>query len=39
MAGKISRDTIDAVLNTSVIASVVGEYTRLEKRYGNEWWG
>ncbi|MCR5290858.1 MAG: DNA primase [Treponema sp.] len=39
MAGIISRDTIDAVLNTSDIVSVVGEYTRLEKRSGNDWWG
>ena len=36
MAGFISEETIEAVTNTSDIISVVGEYTKLERRGGNE---
>ena len=36
--GRISSETIDAVNKRSDIVSVVGEYTRLEKR-GSDWWG
>ncbi|HNY23117.1 MAG TPA: CHC2 zinc finger domain-containing protein, partial [Treponemataceae bacterium] len=36
--GRISGETIDAVNKRSDIVSVVGEYTRLEKR-GSDWWG
>ena len=39
MAGFISKDTIDSVLNFTDIISVVGEYTKLERRSGNDWWG
>ena len=39
MAGFISEDTIEAVTNTSDIISVVGEYTKLERRGGNDFWG
>ena len=39
MAGYISQETIDAILNTTDIVSVVGEYTRLERRGGNDFWG
>jgi len=39
MAGFISQETIDAILNTTDIISTVGEYTRLERRGGNDWWG
>ncbi|MBP3710551.1 MAG: DNA primase [Treponema sp.] len=39
MAGLISRDTIDAVHTTSDIIAIVGEYTKLTKRSGNDWWG
>lgn len=38
MAGFISKDTIDAVKAKSDIVSVIGEYTRLERR-GADWWG
>lgn len=39
MAGFISKETIDAVLNTTDIVITVGEYTKLEHRGGNDWWG
>jgi len=39
MAGFISNETIDAILNTTDIVAVVGEYTKLERRGGNDWWG
>ena len=39
MAGYISNDTIEAILNTTDIVSVVGEYTKLERRSGNDYWG
>lgn len=39
MAGFISEETIDAILNTTDIISTVGEYTRLERRSGNDYWG
>ncbi len=39
MAGYISNETIEQVLNTTDIVSVIGEYTRLERRSGNDWWG
>jgi DNA primase len=38
MGGLISRDTIEAVQNSSDIISVIGEYTKLERR-GNDYWG
>ncbi len=38
MAGIISRDSIEAILRSSDMASIVGEYTRLERR-GNALWG
>ena len=38
MAGRISQETIDAVIRNSDIVGIVGEYTRLQKR-GNDWWG
>ncbi len=37
--GFISKETIDAILNTTDIVAVVGEYTKLERRGGNDWWG
>ena len=37
--GYISNETIDAVLNTTDIISTIGEYTKLERRGGNDWWG
>ena len=39
MASFISQDTIEAVHNMSDIVSIVGEYTKLTKRSGNDWWG
>lgn len=39
MAGYISNESIDAILNTSDIVSTIGEYTRLERRGGNDYWG
>ena len=39
MAGYISSETIDLIHNTADIISVVGEYTKLERRGGNDWWG
>lgn len=35
----ISKETINIVHSTADIISLVGEYTRLEKRTGNDWWG
>ena len=39
MAGLISQDTIEQVRNSSDIISIIGEYTKLERRSGNDWWG
>ncbi len=39
MAGRISQETIGLIHNTADIVSVVGEYTKLERRSGNDWWG
>jgi DNA primase len=39
MAGLISQQTIESVQNISDIVAVVGEYTKLERRSGNDWWG
>lgn len=38
MEGIISRETIDSVISSADIASVVGDYVQLEQR-GNQWWG
>ena len=37
--GFISNETIDAILNTTDIVATVGEYTKLEHRGGNDYWG
>lgn len=39
MAGKISKETIDQINSTVDFVAIVGEYTRLERRGGNDWWG
>ena len=39
MAGYISSETIDAVLDSTDIVATVAEYTRLERRGGNDFWG
>ncbi len=39
MAGLISRETIDAVERTSDIVAIIGEYTKLERRGSNDYWG
>ena len=38
MAGFISQETIDSVLNNTDIVSLIGEYTKLEPR-GSDYWG
>lgn len=35
----ISNETIDAVHNSTDLVALVGEYTKLERRSGNDWWG
>ena len=35
----ISSETIEAVRASTDIISLVGEYTKLERRSGNDWWG
>ena len=37
--GFISSETIDAILNTTDIIAVVGDYTKLERRGANDYWG
>ncbi len=37
--GFISSETIDAILNTTDIVTVVGDYTKLEHRGANDYWG
>ena len=37
--GFISNETIEAILNTTDIVATVSEYTKLERRGGNDWWG
>jgi len=39
MAGYISKETIDAIVNTADIVSVVSDYTKLERKSANDWWG
>ena len=39
MAGYISNETVDTIVNTIDIISLAGEYTKLEHRSGNDWWG
>lgn len=39
MAGFISQETIEEIHNSSDIIQVIGEYTKLEKRGANDWWG
>ena len=39
MAGRISQDTINSIHNNADIVSVVGEYTKLTRKGGNDWWG
>lgn len=39
MAGYVAKETIEAVHNQTDIISVVGEFTKLERRSGNDWWG
>jgi len=36
---KISSTTIDEINNRTDIVQLVGEYTRLEQKSGNDWWG
>ncbi|EID84201.1 DNA primase, catalytic core [Treponema sp. JC4] len=39
MAGRISKETVDAINSQADIVSIVGEYTKLERRGPNDWWG
>lgn len=39
MASRISNETIDAIHESSDIVQLVGEYTKLTRRNGNDWWG
>ena len=39
MSGFISQDTINNVRDSSDIISVIGEYTKLDRKTGNKWWG
>lgn len=39
MSGFISQETIDSVINGVDIVSVIGEYTKLESRGNNDFWG
>ena len=39
MAGRISKETIDAITSQADIVNIVGEYTKLERRGPNDWWG
>lgn len=39
MAGRISQSTIETVRNSSDIISIIGEYTKLERRAPNDYWG
>lgn len=39
MAAVISRETIDAAKAQIDAVAVVGEYTKLSRRGGNDWWG
>lgn len=39
MAGRISQETINLIHNSADIITVIGEYTKLDKRSGNDWWG
>jgi DNA primase len=36
---KISTETIEEINNRIDIVAIVGEYTRLERRNNNDWWG
>lgn len=39
MSGFISNETIDSVINTADIVRVVSEYTKLQNRGANDYWG
>ena len=39
MAGYISNETIDRVLDATDIVSVIADYTKLTHRSANDWWG
>ena len=39
MSGFISQETINNVRDVSDIISVIGEYTKLDRKTGNKWWG
>lgn len=39
MPGFISKETISSVHDSIDLVSVIGEYTKLERKSGNKWWG
>lgn len=39
MTGFFSQSTIDAVINSSDMALIIGEYTKLERRGAYQYWG
>lgn len=39
MSGYIAQETIDLIHNTSDIVAVVGDYTKLTRKSGNDFWG
>ena len=39
MPGLISQQTVESVQNSSDIVAIIGEYTKLDRRSGNDWWG
>ena len=39
MAGFISKESVDAIISATDIVSIVGDYTKLERRGPNDWWG
>ena len=39
MTAFISNETIDEILNTTDLVALVAEYTKLDRRPGNMWWG
>ena len=39
MGGKFTKNTIERITSSSDIVAVVSEYTKLQRRSGNDWWG
>lgn len=39
MSRFISKTSIESIRDAADIVSIIGEYTKLERRGGNDWWG